>query len=180
MIREFHTFKHVLAIMPGLDATGWALISEKTGALLGCGLERPFAHVNQTRTICELKSKILKVWEDRAGFSCNPVVLAMDVPQTVADSNSIALCIMSGLLWASMAPSDCYMPSPRQWKRPLPRNILEARVLCELDHKSKRTYAEDVHIVPRHLRHQVVQAICLGLRAYRKIRAEEQTVAEVA
>jgi hypothetical protein len=180
VIREFHSFKHVLAVNPGLDGTGWAVLSEKSGHLLGCGLERPFAQVNQTQTICELKRKIMKVWEERAGFSANPVVLAMEIPQAVVDSNSIALSIFSGLLWASIGAGKCYMPQPRQWRKAIPKNILEARMVCEFDSASKRIYAEDVHIVPRHLRLSVVQAIRLGQWAYRKWKVEGQKLVVAA
>lgn len=174
MIREFYSFKNILAIDPGLDATGWAVISEKTGHLLGCGLTQPFAQVDQTQTICEIRKKLLKVWEERAGFSTNPMVLAVEMQE---GGDSIPLSIMGGMIWASFIPNRCYMPRPQKWKEQWPRESVEEYFFDDFDIKSKRAYAESIHVVPRHLRHSVFEAIGLGQWAYRKWKAEQKQVA---
>ena len=88
MIREFNSYREILAIDPGLQATGWAVLSDKTGALLACGLVQPFAQVSRTESIAELRGKILKIWEQRVGFSKNPAVLAVEMPQIYQQKNA--------------------------------------------------------------------------------------------
>src|SRR3989338_1003307 len=150
MIREFSSYKEILAIDPGLHATGWAVLSDKTGALLDCGMVRPFAQVSQTHSIAELRSKILKIWEQRVGFSKNPAVLAVEMPQIYqqkllkGDPNDLLpLSVMSGLLWASFSPNRCYLPRPATWKGQVPKEIIQERIVASLDARGKTVLAED-------------------------------------
>lgn len=179
MIREFTSYKDILAIDPGLHATGWAVLSDKTGALQSCGMVRPFAQVSQTHSIAELRSKILKIWEEHVGFSKNPAVLAVELPQIYqqkflkGDPNDlIPLSVMSGLFWASFNPGKCYLPRPASWKGQVPKDIMQARIISKLDTRSKRILAESLQSVPKHLRHNVYDAVGIGLWAFKQLQGE--------
>ena len=160
MIREFNSYREILAIDPGLQATGWAVLSDKTGALLACGIAQPFAQVSQTHSIAELRLKILKIWEERVGFSKNPAVLAVEM------DNSIPLSVMSGLLWASFSPGRCYLPKSATWK------TTQEQIMAGLDMRAKKVLAEDLHVIPKHLRHNVYDAIGIGQWAFKQLTGE--------
>ncbi len=166
MIREFNSYKYILAIEPGLDATGWAVMSEKSGALLACGIAQPFARVNATQTIAEIRRKIIQVWEKRVGFSKQPMVLALKIPQARAE-HMISLSMMGGLLWASLSPKTCLMPRA-------PRVQPEEEVIDMLDLNSKRRLAQDIHTIPKHLRRSAYDAIGMGQWAFQKLKTESE------
>lgn len=179
MIREFNSYREILAIDPGLQATGWAVLSDKTGALLACGLARPFTQLSRTETIAELRLKILKIWEQRVGFSKNPAVLAVEMPQIYqqkllkGDPNDlIPLSVMSGLLWASFSPGKCFLPRPASWKGQVPKEVMQERIVAGLDAREKKVLAEDIHVVPKHLRHNVYDAIGIGQWAFKQLKGE--------
>lgn len=175
VIREFNCYREIFAIYPGLVCTGWAVLSDKTGTLLACGVVRPFARVNQTLAVAELRSKLLKIWEDRVGFTKNPKVLAVEMPhvpeETVAvgePNESIPLSMMSGLLWASFQANQVLFPKPTSWKRHLPLAGVNERIESRLDLRGKKVLAEGLHIVPRHLRHNVYNAVGIGQWAFKQ------------
>ena len=179
MIREFSSFKHIFAIDPGLEATGWAVLSESTGRLLACGVARPFARVNQTQTIADIRLKILKIWEEQVGFSKQPRILAIEMPQIYqqkflkGDPNDlIPLSVMGGLLWASLTPKTCYLPKPQSWKGQVPKNTMQERIFGAMDLASKKVLAEGLHIIPKYLRHNTYDAIGIGQWAFRKFQGE--------
>ncbi|MEI6791235.1 MAG: hypothetical protein WCK42_08650 [Myxococcaceae bacterium] len=179
MIREFNSYREILAIDPGLQATGWAVLSDKTGTLLSCGMVRPFAQVSQTHSIAELRSKIMKIWEERVGFSKNPVALAVELPQIYqqkflkGDPNDlIPLSVMSGLFWASFNPGKCFLPRPATWKGQVPKDVMQERIISKLSTSSKRILAESLQTVPKYLRHNVYDAVGIGLWAFKQLQGE--------
>ncbi|MEI6806160.1 MAG: hypothetical protein WCK49_06595 [Myxococcaceae bacterium] len=180
MIREFTSYKNILAIDPGLQATGWAVLSDATGYLLACGIAQPFAQVDRTQTIAEIRLKILKIWEERVGFSRNPAVLAVELPQIYqqkflkGDPNDlIPLSVMSGLLWASFNPAKCFLPRPATWKGQVPKEVMQERIVAGLTPKQKSVLAENLHVVPKHLRHNVYDAVGIGQWAFNQLQGEK-------
>lgn len=175
MIREFNCYREILAIDPGLEATGWAVLSDKTGTLLDCGIAQPFARVNQTQSLAEIRLKLMKIWEERVGLSKNPKILAIEMPQIYqqkflkGDPNDlIPLAIMNGLLWATLSPSQALFPRPAVWKGQVPKVVMEQRIVSNLSLRSKKAFAEGLHVVPKHLRHNVYDAVGIGQWAFKQ------------
>jgi hypothetical protein len=175
VIREFNCYREILAIYPKLLCTGWAVFSDKSGTLLACGVARPFTQVSQTLAIAELRSKLLNIWEDRVGFSKNPKILAVemlqDSQQTTASTEAnetIPLSMMSGLLWASFKANQVLFPKPTSWKRHLPLDGINEHIVARLNLKGKQVLAEGLHVVPRHLRYTVYNAVGIGQWAFRQ------------
>ena len=175
MIREFNCYREILAVYPGLLCTGWAVLDDKSGTLLACGVVQPFAQVNQTLAVAELRSKLLKIWEDRVGFTKNPKILAVEMPHapeystaTTEPNESIPLSIMSGLLWASFQAGQVLFPKPASWKRHLPLGEVNERIESRLNLRGKKALAEGLHVVPRHRRHNVYNAVGIGQWAFRQ------------
>jgi len=174
MIREFNSYREILAIDPGLHATGWAVLSDKTGALLECGIVRPFAEVSQTHTIGELRSKIMKIWEERVGFSKNPAVLAIEMPfMCQQELEVIPVSVMNGLLWASLNPGKCFLPKAATWKGQTSKIVMQENIVAKLNTNSKRVLAENLHVVPKYLRHNVYDAIGIGQWAFKQLQQGE-------
>jgi hypothetical protein len=174
VIREFNRYREILAIYPGLVCTGWAVLNHKSGTLLDCGIAQPFARVNETQTIAELRQKLLRIWEDRVGFSTNPKILAVEMPQcpdviqNPQTSDLVPVSIMSGLIWASFNAEKVFLPKPASWKRLIPMEAVNEKIAFRLNLVGKKALAEGLHVVPRYLRHNVYNAVGIGQWAYRQ------------
>lgn len=171
MIREFNCYREILSIYPGLVCTGWAVFGDKSGSLLACGVAQPFTRINETQSIMEMRTKLLKVWEDRVGFSRSPRILAVEQlrsSEEIGLNELVSVAVMSGLLWASLNPEQAFFPKPATWKRNIPLDGVNERILSRLNQNSKKILAEGLHVVPRHLRHNVYNAVGIGQWAYRQ------------
>jgi hypothetical protein len=90
-------------------------------------------------------------------------------PTTMAEPNdTVPLSIMSGLLWASFKSYQVLFPKTASWKRHLPLEGFNERIEARLDLRGKKVLAEGLHIVPRHLRHNVYNAVGIGQWAFRQ------------
>lgn len=180
MIRDFNCYKHILAVDPGLNTTGWAMLSHKTGRLLGCGGINPFARVSLWQTIFEIRDKMQGVWEDRAGFSINPVVVAIEIPSVKAGKSNLVdlgtLLPLHSLATVLQQQFNCkkpYSPTTKKWRGYYAKVEMAQYVYNSLDKRSKAVLEGDIESVAKQQRAAVYDAIGIGLWAFQRLSADK-------
>jgi hypothetical protein len=148
---------HILAIDPGLRATGYAYF--RNGTLARCGLKR-----------CKLTERAeiaAAIGRDFAVEFLRPLdVLLVEVPQVYqprflkGDPNDlVSLALVAGA--ALQLPAKARRAvSPHQWKGNVPKEITRSRVLFALS-DIERDLVLDAD-VPESLRHNIFDAVGIG------------------
>lgn len=157
MIRDFYCYRDIFAISPDLKATSWAVLSEKTGRLLACGVVEPFAQVNVTKSTFEIRKLIQKAWEERVGYSKSPKLVVFDAP--LYDSKY--LTFLSGMLTEKLLARNASLPKDRIASPTNHRGLV-----LSLDANSKKVLAQALIEISRDHRHRIYDAIQLGKWAF--------------
>ena len=159
-------YEGILAIDPGISATGWAIMIDKR--LEACGLLRA-DDLNMVESIQKLCYDLNLVWEKHMSGTKPPEYMVIEKPQVYqqrlskGDPNDlIPLAIIGGAAWITMKPKHVSFPLPRQWKGQVPKKVLFERVFKDLSKREENILKEDSELVPANLRHNVYDAVCLG------------------
>jgi len=147
----------LVSIDPGHD-TGWA--SWDSARLVGCGLchvkdypELPF------RAGLPIDDLIVEVPQD---YSSNRQVDPNDLISLGYKVGAI-VGVFTAYHHLMSRTFTCARVFPREWKGQLPKNICHDRHLPKLDAREKRVLQTALAEVPNGKRHDVKDAVCLGL-----------------
>jgi hypothetical protein len=162
---------NLLAVDPGLNATGWARFER--GTLVACGL----LTASHTETVA---NRARRMHSGLAGVvaHASPLLLLVEKPQVYpqrkqrGDPNDlIALAVVAGALLTSMPNTDVALISPRQWKGTIPKErkltdyLVHTRILKVLCAGERRVYDYALAQHPESLRHNIADAVGIGLWA---------------
>jgi hypothetical protein len=170
-------FRDVFTIDPGYsheNGTGYALFDHQTQRLKACGLIRPFAPglENHASTI-EIADKVRCTWEKEVGFSYDPTVLCIEHPLAcftrqgvrVNSKSIITLAILCTRIEERFSAKTFLRPYPHMWKKHSSKDETKNLVLKTLNQRSLKALDEGLSTVPPHLRHNIFDAVGLGLWA---------------
>lgn len=139
----------IVSIDPGVHAVGWAQFAPR---LVACGLVRG--------DLVELRIAL-------AAPLSGAAVVVVEVPQVyprakVDPNDLVDVAVVAGMV-LGLAPqsSDVVVVHPSTWKGQRPKDI-DARLTRSLLDVDERRLVDDVD-VPRSLRHNVVDAVGIGL-----------------
>lgn len=170
-------FSGILAIDPGVKATGWAIFER--GQLKACGVARANKSLNQVESIREVVERVAIEWEEYMGFSYRPKLLVAERPQVYrqaqlkGDPNDlIPLAIIDGVIWERFKPEGVSFPLPREWKGQVPKSVMANRILESLNKRELETVKELLERTPSSLRHNGYDAIGLGQWALKRFNNE--------
>lgn len=181
MIRkDLERFGKIFAIDPSYgsqNGCGWAVFCEDTGRLKRCGIVRPFAPGGPARNnMNELLEKLQRVWEKEVGFSCHPLVLCIEYPQIyripgmVNPNILLNLAFFCGLISSNFGAKRDLSPRPSEWKGNLSKDKKNQQIAESLDRWSKKALERDLAATTKHLRHNVIDAVGLGLFAIKNLK----------
>ena len=134
-----------LTIDPGVERCGQAFFSER-GVLLSCSwLAKPLAHA--------------------------PDFVVLEVPQVYphgrGDPNDLIDVAVAGGIMVGMVASDhVRYVRPREWKVTVNPDVMCERILSKLSKDERRIYDHDTLLVPASKRHNVIDAIGIGLYVF--------------
>ena len=140
---------YAVSIDPGLN-TGWAVwLEDEDYSLCACGVGEP-----------------------PSIFPPPPVAVTIEKPQVyprmkVPPNDLIALAVTVGRLAARWEASDVSFVTPHEWKGSTPKDIHNARVLASLSASDLEVVKMADRAVPRGQRNNMIDAIGIGLFAYR-------------
>lgn len=148
---------HVLAVDPGLRATGYAYF--RNGSLAKCGLHRS--------KLPDRAAAAAEIGREFALEFMRPLdVLIIEVPQVYqarlmkGDPNDlVSITLVAGAL-LQLPAALRRVVSPHHWKGNVPKDVTKSRVLFALS-ITERQLLQDLN-VPDSLKHNVVDAIGLG------------------
>lgn len=170
-------YRNILAIDPGYsysNGTGYAIFDDKTHKLKTCGLIRPFAPGLESHTsIIEIANKVRRKWEEEIGFSYDPKILCIEHPQTcfikngvrVNPNSIIMLAVLSVRIEERFKAKTPLRPYPSEWKNRLTKDQSKNLILENLDGWSTKALESGLSSVSPHLRHNVFDAVGIGLWA---------------
>lgn len=166
----------LLAVDPGLNGTGWAAFD--TGRLVRCGCATYPPTADPRRE--EIALPALAGWIAWELGCLNPKVgvLMIEKPQVYrqrlqkGDPNDlIDLAFLAGAVHHSLKASKTELVLPREWKGTIPKTrklgdyIVHKRVLKHLAHGGLEIYEAGLAEVPAKLRHNIADAVGIGLWA---------------
>jgi hypothetical protein len=133
-----------------------------------CGNVTPFSADSRLITKEELCNKVVEIWQHHAGFTNEPFVLVIEKPvlypgTQVRSSDITSLSEFVGMLGRSFRPKWKFTPLPREWKGNKPKNETKEYILSILDFRSKQALERDLSCVPNGKRHNVFDALGLGV-----------------
>jgi hypothetical protein len=170
-------FSGVLAIDPGIKATGWAIFDD--GKLKACGVARATKSLNQVDSMREILDEVSVQWEEYMGFSYSPTLLVAERPQVYqqamlkGDPNDlIPLAMIDGAIWERFKPQGVSFPLPREWKGQVPKQVMANRILDGLSKREFEIVKDSLERVPSSLRHNSYDAIGLGQWALKRFNNE--------
>lgn len=139
----------ILGVDPGVQRSGWAVVSEIDGFLLACGL------TNTPYTV-----------DPRVG------AIVVEKPQVYragkGDPNDlINVAVVTGEWLGIFRDADQVTPLPRQWKGQVPKLAHNARTLGKLTSAENRNYLACVAHINVSARHNVIDAIGLAKWGYK-------------
>lgn len=98
------------------------------------------------------------------GFDVHAIELPVIYPHSpVPPADIVALAISAGrLAERASAPSEQWLAA-RRWKGSTPKHIVEQRVWEVLDPRESILLQRRLELVPRSMRHNVIEAVAIGL-----------------
>lgn len=152
----------LLAVDPGTTALGWAWFTD--GRLYQCSLLRAKNTQEMTQVI-------------KHTFLPSTQELVIERPQLYvfgrakADPNKVAqVTFIAGVTAGRTSHGKLFLPYPGEWKGQVPKSIHNERVLEVLEARERAIYDKESKAWPASLRHNILDAIGLGLWHLRRIR----------
>lgn len=150
---------NILAIDPGVRATGWAWF--RAGELLDCGLIKNAKKATFAQCVQAVRKAV--------AFPAPADVLVIEVPQVYqqrhwkGDPNSlIEVAIVAGTVCGAANYTDVVFYRPREWKGSCPKDVHNRRVLRTLNEREVVVCDLALKNIPRTLAHNMFDAIGLG------------------
>lgn len=176
-----------------LGGLGWSIINLDAQAFGGsinkpflhrCGLIKPFSTDSNLVSMKDLCVKLQEIWRNDSGYSEEPMVLVVELPVIYPNVNislrSIRdLILFSGMIAQILQPYMLLTPTPADWKSNQPKGATEKLILDSLDLSSKKILERDFSSIALDQRHNVFDAIGLGLYA-REIYTEKKSPPRMA
>jgi len=160
----------ILAIDPSIRACGVAIFLK--GKLVYVDVIRTMAVVNQAQAIQEICDKLHHIWQTTISDSLRPELLVVEKPQIYqqaqlkGDPNDlIPLALMSGVLWEKFKPKNLMLPTPKEWKGQVPKNVMTKKTCSQLSKQEIDVLSWELSRVPEALRHNGFDSIGIGLWA---------------
>lgn len=172
----------IFAIDPSfssLGGLGWSIINLDAQFFGGsinkpflhrCGLIKPFSTDSNLISMKDLCAKLTDIWRNDSGYSEEPMVLVVELPVIYPNLNislrSIRdLILFSGMIAQILQPYMLLTPTPNDWKGTQPKSATQKLVIDSLDLSSKNSLNRDLGSIALDQRHNVFDAIGLGLYA---------------
>lgn len=170
----------IFAIDPSISEQGgfgWGIINRNAEIFGGeknvpvihrSGLLKPFSTASNLMTMGELYEKTVEIWRSDAGYSKEPAILVVEQPEIypgspVRFSNLTDLSIFVGMLICALSPRLILVPTPREWKGNTKKIETQEKIQNISDYHSKKALKRDLEMVPIYSRHNVYDALGLGL-----------------
>jgi hypothetical protein len=159
------------------NGLGWSIINRdaeffggKTNAPIihRSGILKPFSTASNLMAMDELCDKFIEIWRHDSGYSREPAVLVIEQPEIypgspVRFSNLTDLSIFVGMLVNGLSPRLTLAPTPREWKGNKKKADTQAEIENISDFHSKRALKRDLDMVATHVRHNIFDALGLGI-----------------
>lgn len=182
-VLDFKNKKYVqkiFAIDPSFSehgGLGWGIINrnaqffggeENVPIIHRSGLLKPFSSASNLMTMEELCEKFIMIWRNDAGYLKEPTILVIEQPEIypgspVRFSNLTDLSIFVGMLTCRLSPRLTLIPTPREWKGNKKKTETQAEIERIDDYHSKRALNRDLEMVALHNRHNVYDALGIGI-----------------
>lgn len=183
-IKDFKTIysNQILSIDPSCSVSGglgYAVInmdaeifggSKNKPFISHCGNITPFSADSRLITKEELCNKLVEIWHQSAGFSREPFAVVVEKaviypgsPVRLSDIEHLIEFV--GMLTRSFRPKWKFTPLVREWKGNKPKSETRDYVTSILDFRSKQVLERDLGSIPIGKRHNVFDAIGLGIFA---------------
>lgn len=138
--------------------------------IVHCGNITPFCTDSRLITKEALCDKIVDIWQHQAGFSRDPFAVVIERPviypgSPVRQTDMMSLNDFVGMLTRSFRPKWKFAPLVREWKGNAPKSETRDHILSILDSRSRKTLERDLDCIPISKRHNVFDAIGLGIFA---------------
>lgn len=164
----------LLAVDPGLNASGWALFDCQT--LQRCGLARVTGKGRSAERVAAMAHAVAACYtEDQR------LAIVIEQPQhyqprfSKGDPQDLAmLSLLCGAILSEIPAHSQRLIYPREWKGTIPKRtklddyVIHKRNLQELRLYERATYLKELDRVPAGLRHNVADAVGIGLWAIEK------------
>lgn len=135
-----------------------------------CGNITPFCADSRLITKESLCDKIVDIWQHHAGFTREPFAVVIEKAviypgSPVRHSDISNLNDFVGMLSRSFRPKWKFTPLVNEWKGNKPKSETKEHVVSVLDFRSKKALERDLECIPLGKRHNVFDAIGLGIFA---------------
>lgn len=174
--------KKIFSIDPAFShngCCGWAIIN-LDAALFGgvmntpfiseCGVLQPFSSESSLRTMNDLCRKLTEIWRNNSGYSREPSVIVVERPviypgSPVRFASIEKLNLFVGMLLKSVAPKYQLSPIPNEWKKNKSKEETQTEIISLLSFNDQTALERDLKSIKAHQRHNVYDAIGLGVYA---------------
>lgn len=169
-----------LSLDPAFSASGglgWAIINldaELFGGVQNiphihrCGLIKPFSTDSNLNTMNELCLKVVDIWRNDSGYSVEPSLLVVELPVIypnlhIKPSSIRDLILFAGMLTQTLQPKMQLTPTTGDWKGNQTKEKTQQLIIESLDFHSQRALKRDLESIALDQRHNVFDAIGLGI-----------------